>query len=63
MPFNEYCVIKDDFSDLEEKIKYLINDDKYKEYAKSGYDSYNERHNPEKCFEYYYNKIIENCKK
>lgn len=63
MPFNEYCVIRDDFQDIEEKINYLLSNDKYKEYAKRGFDAYNERHNAQKCFEYYYKQIMKNCKK
>jgi len=63
MPFNEYCTFKENLSDLESKIKFLISNDNYKNYSELGYKSYNENHTPEKCFEYYYDKIIKHCNK
>lgn len=62
MEFNEYITIKDDFSDLEEKINYLLHNDNYMKIAKEGFDSYNNFHTPDKCFEYYYNQVIKHCK-
>jgi hypothetical protein len=62
MPFKEYITIKDDFSDLEEKINYLLEMDRYKTIAEEGYNSYNNFHNPDKCFEYYYSVVTKYCK-
>jgi hypothetical protein len=62
MPFNEYLKINDDFSDLEEKILYLLDNNRYKSLANDGFNAYNNYHNPDKCFEYYYNKVIQHCR-
>jgi hypothetical protein len=62
MPFKEYITIKDDFSDLEEKINYQLEMDRYKTIAEKGYNSYNNFHNPEKCFECYYSLVTKHCK-
>lgn len=62
MFFDEYCILRDDFKDLEEKISYLLSNDKYKEYGEKGFDAYTYRHNPQKCFDHYYQKVIKNCK-
>jgi len=62
MHFTEYCQIRDDFSDLEEKIVYLLEQNRYKNLAESAFSAYTERHNPEKCFEYYYSKIMKYAK-
>lgn len=62
MPFNEYCTIRDDFADLEEKILYLLENDRYKVLANKSFDAYNTRHNPEKCFDYYYNTVMKYAK-
>jgi hypothetical protein len=57
MPFNEYVEIRDDFQDLEDKIVETLKNDRYKEIAQSSYDAYNLRHNPDKCFEKYFEVI------
>jgi hypothetical protein len=57
IPFNDYCIIRDDFQDLEEKIEYMLKDDIYKIYAEKAFEDYNNNHAPEKCAEYYH-KII-----
>lgn len=57
MPFNDYCIIRDDFQDLEEKILYLLEKNRYAELAQSAFTNYNNNHTPEKCFEYYFNII------
>jgi hypothetical protein len=62
MPFKEYITIKDDFSDLEEKINHLLVMDRYKSIAEEGYNSYNNFHNTDKCFEYYYSVVTKYCK-
>jgi len=60
MPFYSYCVIRDDFQDLEEKILYLLEDDRYKELANSSFNDYNQNHTPKKCFEKYHQIILDN---
>jgi hypothetical protein len=62
MPFNEYLEIRDDFQDLEEKILYMLEDDRYKIYAENAYLAYNNYHNPDKCFEKYYETFIKHIK-
>lgn len=59
MPFKNYTIIKDDFSDLEEKLNYLMIDENYKKISEKSKLDYDLNHNPEKCFEYYFNKIKE----
>lgn len=62
MPLNEYVIFKDDFSDLKEKILFLLENDKWKEISEIGHKAYN-NHNIEKCCEYYYNQVMKYCKK
>lgn len=62
MPFNEYLPIEDDFKDLEYKINYMLESDRYKAYANDAFDAYNLRHNPDKCFEKYYQTFKEHIK-
>jgi hypothetical protein len=57
MPYNEYIRIREDHSDLEEKIIQQLENDKYKEIAELSYDAYNKFHTPEKCFEKYHDII------
>jgi hypothetical protein len=57
MPYDEYITIKDDHSDLEEKIVEQLENDKYKEIAQISYDAYNKSHTPEKCFEKYHDIV------
>ena len=58
MPFNEYITIKDDFSDLEEKILYLLDGDKWKSVGQSSMDAYNNHHSPEHCCKYYQDTVM-----
>jgi hypothetical protein len=58
MPYNDYLEIKLDHSDLEEKINYLLENERYKELAEKSFNSYNNFHTPEKCFEKYYEMIM-----
>lgn len=53
LPFKNYCIIQDDFQDLEEKILFMMENDNYKSYAEKSFEDYNKNHTPEKCFEYY----------
>ena len=57
MPFNEYVTFRDDYSDMEEKILYLLENKKYCEFGKSAKEAYDLRHNPEKCFDFYYEQV------
>ena len=62
IPLNEYVIFKDDFTDLKEKILFLLEDEKWKKIAEMGHNAYNE-HNVEKCCNYYYNQVMKYCKK
>ena len=58
MPFDEYEIISDDFSNLEEKILELLENDKWKDVGQAAQRAWEERHYPEKCFEYYHDLVI-----
>ena len=58
MPFDEYEIMRDDFSDLEEKIVYLLEEDRYKRVGEAARQAYESRHYPEKCFEYYHDTVL-----
>ena len=58
-----YCEFKDDYSDLTDKIQYLIKNDNYKIYAENGFNSYNNSHNVDKCCQYYYNSVMKYAKR
>jgi hypothetical protein len=57
MPFKHYTIIKDDFSNLEENLIDLMQGNKYEKVAEKSKLDYDLNHNPEKCFEYYFDKI------
>jgi hypothetical protein len=63
MPFHEYLELKDDYSDLEEKILYALENDRWREIGQKAFDGYNNNHTPEKCFEYYYNTVMKYANK
>lgn len=57
MPFKSPVIIKDDFSDLEEKILYYLDNDRWKQKGleiKKDYDTY---HTPDKCFDQYLSNL------
>ena len=56
-----YEILADDFSNLKEKILFLIESDRWKAVAKNGQKNYNMYHTKEKCCEYYYSKLIPHC--
>jgi hypothetical protein len=58
MPFNEYLDFSDDYSDIGDKIEYLLENDTYKQYGCSAKTAYDDRHTPEKCFEKYYEQVM-----
>lgn len=62
MFLDSYCQFNDDYSDLSDKIQYLIENDNYKIYAENGFNSYNNNHNIDKCCEYYYNSVMKYAK-
>jgi len=57
MPFNEYVAIEDDFSDLEEKILYTLEDDRWKNIGEQSFEAFEKRHSPKHCFKYYHNVV------
>lgn len=59
MPFTEFETFKEDFSDLEDKIKFLLADNNWTRVGQESKLAYDLRHNPEKCFEYYHSCIKE----
>jgi hypothetical protein len=63
MPFNEYVELNEDYSDLEEKILFALENDRWREIGQRAYDDYNANHTPEKCFEYYYNTVMKYANK
>ena len=63
MPFNDYIVINDDYSDLEEKIIYAIENDRWRDYGERAMKDYNNNHCPHKCFQYYYERVMKYANK
>lgn len=63
MPFDEYIQLSEDFSDLEEKILYVLENDRWREIGNKAFNEYNKNHTPEKCFEYYYKTVMKYANK
>jgi hypothetical protein len=63
MLLENYCQFNDDYSDLEEKINFLLTDDNYINLSNKGQNEYNLNHNIDKCCEYYYNSVMRFAKK
>jgi hypothetical protein len=61
MFFDDYIKIKVDCSDLKEKILWALTDDEYKIWAERAFNSYNNDHNPKKCFEKYLEIVLKHC--
>lgn len=57
-PFDEYVRIKPDLTDLEEKIVWMLEDDRWLDWGKRARLSYLTFHKPEKCFEHYHDIMI-----
>jgi len=57
MSFETYETFKEDFSDLENKIIHLLENDNYLKLANVSQTEYNTNHNPQKCYEYYHSII------
>jgi hypothetical protein len=57
-PFEEYVRFKDDLSDLEEKIVWLLEADRWKDWGNKAKQSYDLFHTPEKCFEHYHDCVL-----
>jgi len=62
LPFNEYCVMRYDMHDMEEKILFLLENDRYKEQSDRAWDDYNKNHTPERVFSYFYTNIMSEMK-
>jgi len=58
MPFSEYETMADDFSDLEQKILYLLENNRWKKLGDKAQKEWEKNHYPEKCFEYYHDLIL-----
>lgn len=58
MPFTEYVSFKEDFSDLKDQILYLLKDNNWFKAAVKTQTSYNQNHTPEKCIQYYQEKVL-----
>jgi len=61
IPLVNYESFNDDFSDIESKILYLLENDRWKDLSLKGHNEYHEKHNIQKCCEMYYNKVINYC--
>ena len=61
--FDNYIQMKDDASDLEDRIVEAFENDKYKKVAQKCYDDYNENHSEQKVFDYYYETVLKHCAK
>tara|TARA_R100001443_G_scaffold4277_2_gene12654 strand:+ start:49729 stop:50604 length:876 start_codon:yes stop_codon:yes gene_type:complete len=57
MPFTEYETIEDNFSDLEQKILYTLENDRWKNLGEESFQAFEQRHSPDHCFNYYHNAI------
>jgi len=57
MPFKSPVIFKDDFSDLEEKILYYLEDDRWKKRGLQAKEEYDNFHTPDHCFEQYHNNL------
>ena len=62
LPFNDYTIMRDDMEDMEEKILYLLDKDRYKEQANMAWIEYNKNHTPEKVFLYFYKNLMTEMK-
>lgn len=63
MPFDHssYEILADDFSDIEQKILGLLENDRWKEVAERGQKEFLANQNHDTCCEYYYNCITRHC--
>jgi len=61
MDFDKYVVYKDDFSDLADKILWILNGDNWKRISDISVNEYLTRQAPYHCFVYYYNIIMHYC--
>ena len=60
MFFDDYIRINMDCSDIQQKIEYALENDRYKDVAKKSFECYNKNHTPKKCFEKYHEIILTN---
>jgi hypothetical protein len=57
-PYDEYTRIELDGSDLEEKIVWMLENDRWEQHGARNRESYLKYHTPEKCFEHYHDCVI-----
>ena len=57
MPFNEYLAIRDDFTDLEEQILYVLENDRWKNLGEKSFEAFENRNSHKHCFKYYHDVI------
>ena len=60
LPFDElnYTTMRYDMEDMEDKILYLLENERYKEQAERAWIDYNANHTPQKVSEYFYSNLI-----
>ncbi len=57
MPFTSPVIFKDAFSDLEEKILYYLQEDRWRKRGEEAKKEYTQYHTPDKCFEKYHEML------
>jgi len=63
MELSNYEIFNDDYSNLEEKINYLLEDNRYLDLGLRGHEEFKSNHNIDKCCEYYYNSVMKVARK
>jgi hypothetical protein len=61
MFFDEYVEYNLDCSNLKDKILWLLEDQRWKEWGDRSLVAYDSFHQPEDCFRYYYNNIVKHA--
>ena len=56
--FDEYVEYNMDCSDLKDKIVWLLDEERWREWGSRSLNSYENYHTPKDCFIQYYNNII-----
>lgn len=57
-PYDDYVRIREDFADLEEAIKWTLDDDRWISIGKAARRSYLNLHKPEQCFKRYHDLVL-----
>lgn len=58
MPFDSYVTFEKDFSDIKDKIIWLLENNRWEKFANAAFDDYNKNHTPEKVFEFYHDQVM-----